>query len=534
MGFLSPLLLVLGLAVAIPIVLHLFQRHQGPRLIFPALRYLRRAEKESARRIRLRQLLLLALRVAAIVFVALAAARPFIRAGGAGHEPTAAVIVLDNSLSTGLVLHDRRVLDDLKARALQITEQAAPDDRFWVIRAGTPWDPAVPGDAASAAQRIRETDVAAAGADLAGAMARARTLLVNGAERRAQEIDLVSDLQATSFPAPITAGKAAPAVAAWVPSGDVPTNAGIADVQVGGGLAPRAGERSTVQARVVGSRTDSIGVRLTLDGRTSAVAHAAAGSIAVLPFAARGAGLATGFVELDPDAFRGDDRRYFAVTVEPPPLVALAGQAPFADAALGVLADAGRIRRGDAGAADVVVAPGGAGAGAVAAGHTVAIIAPASPLELPAANQRLGVAGIPWRFGAPQSAGEAGFQARDSADDLTRALMAARVRQVYPLQRQGTASASDSVLLRLADGTPWAVRGALPSGGRFLLVASPLTTEATTLPTTSAMVPLLDHLTSSWASRAAERSEAAPGASMALPAGADHVLRPDGVRDSAS
>ena len=103
MGFLTPLLLALGAAAIVPLVLHLIQRQHGPRLTFPALRYLRRAEKENARRIRLRQLLLLALRVAAVVLLALAAARPFVRAGGDVHEPTAVAIVLVNSLSTGLV-----------------------------------------------------------------------------------------------------------------------------------------------------------------------------------------------------------------------------------------------------------------------------------------------------------------------------------------------------------------------------------------------------------------------------------------------
>src|SRR5690554_4558478 len=151
MGFLSPLLLLLGLAVAVPLVLHLFQRQHGPRVVFPALRYLRRAEMENARRIKLRQLLLLALRLAALVLIALAAARPFVRAVGDGHLPTAAVIILDNSMSTGLVDGERRVFDALQARALEALAQAGPDDRFWLIRAAQPWEPAVPGGAEATA-----------------------------------------------------------------------------------------------------------------------------------------------------------------------------------------------------------------------------------------------------------------------------------------------------------------------------------------------------------------------------------------------
>ena len=58
MSALNPLFLIAGLSVAVPIFLHLFQRHQTRRLSFPALRYLERTEKEHARRIRFRQLLL--------------------------------------------------------------------------------------------------------------------------------------------------------------------------------------------------------------------------------------------------------------------------------------------------------------------------------------------------------------------------------------------------------------------------------------------------------------------------------------------
>ena len=139
MGFLNPLWLLLGASVAVPLILHLLQRHQGPRVIFPAVRYLRRAEREHARRIKLRQLLLLLLRIAALLLLAFAAARPFLRSAGVSHEPTAAVIILDNSMSSSLVRGDRRVLDELKARALETLNRAGPDDRFWLLRAGSPW-----------------------------------------------------------------------------------------------------------------------------------------------------------------------------------------------------------------------------------------------------------------------------------------------------------------------------------------------------------------------------------------------------------
>jgi hypothetical protein len=98
MAFLSPLFLIGGLAVAIPIVLHLLKREPENRVRFSAVHLLRRAPVEHSSRRRLRELLLLALRVAALLLLALAFARPFLASGAAASSSTT-VIALDTSLS---------------------------------------------------------------------------------------------------------------------------------------------------------------------------------------------------------------------------------------------------------------------------------------------------------------------------------------------------------------------------------------------------------------------------------------------------
>ena len=99
MGFLSPIFLLAGLAVAVPLILHLFHRRDAKRMVFPALQYLLRTEKEHARTIRFRQLLLLLLRIAAVLLLVGAGARPFLHGGGGVHDPTATVLIVDNSMS---------------------------------------------------------------------------------------------------------------------------------------------------------------------------------------------------------------------------------------------------------------------------------------------------------------------------------------------------------------------------------------------------------------------------------------------------
>ncbi len=533
MGFLTPIALALGAAIAIPIILHLFQRQQGPRLIFPALRYLRRAEREHARRIKLRQLLLLALRVLAVLLLAGAAARPFMRSGGAAHAPSAVVLVLDNSASSGAVAGERRVLDELKERAVETLMRAGPDDQFWLVRAGSPWEPALRGDGLTIADRVRETEPTAGAANLRSAVERAAGLVSAGAEGRAAEVQLLSDLQSTNLRGSAPPVADAVSLVVWAPRREPPVNRGLEDVEIGGGLPPRAGARSTAAVRVMGGAPgDSVNIRLAINGRTAAAGIAPSGAAAVLQIPAQPEGMLAGFAEIDADALRVDDRRYFAARVEPVPAVGLARPVPFLDEALTVLADAGRLQRATRGAADIMIVPGGADLEGARPDVAVVVLPPQTPVEVPGLNRRLASAGIGWRYAANATPGEARF-ADDvlNRDPLLRPLSQVQLRQVYALQPTGSQNA-DSVLLRLNDGQAWAVRGERASGGRFVLLASPFTLEASTLPTSPALFPLLDLMLGPWSATAVPTQQGTPGEPLTLPQGARQVVHPEGARDT--
>jgi aerotolerance regulator-like protein len=114
-SFLAPLWLSLAGAALVPLLLHLLRRRIGTRVEFPAARYLARAEREHSRSLRLRNLLLMLLRVLAVLLVALAAAGPVARwVTGTGHAPAALAIVLDNSLSSTAVTDGRPLLDQFR------------------------------------------------------------------------------------------------------------------------------------------------------------------------------------------------------------------------------------------------------------------------------------------------------------------------------------------------------------------------------------------------------------------------------------
>jgi hypothetical protein len=235
-----------------------------------------------------------------------------------------------------------------------------------------------------------------------------------------------------------------------------------------------------------------------------------------------------GTVDIDADALHADDRRYFVARVLPPPTVQVTTETAFLNDALAVLAEGGRIRMA-AGAADVLIAPGAVGPIAQSRGAVV-VLPPASPNELAAVNGRLAAAGIPWRYGAPAT-GEARFAA-SANDALLRSLESTRLQLSYPLTREG--AGQDSALLRLSDGTPWAVHGERRVGGTYVLLGSPLTAEASTLPTSAAMIPLLDRLISAWAPALPSATDIGPGAEIALAPGTTAIERPDGTRDNVS
>jgi hypothetical protein len=401
---------------------------------------------------------------------------------------------------------------------------------FWLLRAGEPGEPALAGDAApgprcACAKRCRPQRPPTCRLHW-----RMRAPCSGPVPAAAPPRSTCSPTcRPRAFAAPLPADGAAPPVIVWHPGTAPPPNRAVADVSIGGGLPPAAGERSTVAATITGAGTEPVAVRLVLDGALAAAAEAVPGTSAVLALPALPGGIVTGRVEIDADALPLDDVRHFAVRVLPTPVVALHGDAPFVADALDVLAAAGRVRRGSPGAADIAIHAGGAGLEPGAAAPVLVVLPPATPEELPATNRRLAAAGIGWRFGPPM-AGEARF-AEPVADPLLRGLPGTRIRTAYPLVHE--APAADSVLLRLADGSPWAVRGERRTGGMFVLLASPLSPEASTIPVSAAMLPLTDRMTGSWATARHDPTDFAPGTAVVLPPRTDAVAAPDGTREPA-
>src|SRR5207253_4518820 len=86
-------------AAAIPLILHLLKREPEPRVKFAAVKLLKQAPVELTEKRRVRELLLLALRIAALVLLALAFARPFFASGAAALSSGVTIVAIDTSYS---------------------------------------------------------------------------------------------------------------------------------------------------------------------------------------------------------------------------------------------------------------------------------------------------------------------------------------------------------------------------------------------------------------------------------------------------
>src|SRR3954466_16224779 len=101
---LNPLLAWLGLgAISVPILIHLLNRRKFEKVVWAAMRFLRVSVEQNQRRIRVEDMILLALRCLLLLLLGFALARPTgcsaTHGGWLGQTKITAVVLLDNSYS---------------------------------------------------------------------------------------------------------------------------------------------------------------------------------------------------------------------------------------------------------------------------------------------------------------------------------------------------------------------------------------------------------------------------------------------------
>jgi hypothetical protein len=139
MGFLAPLMLVGAIAIAVPIAIHLIGRRRARVVDFAALDFLFATKRRTARRLRLRERLLLLVRAVVCGAIAIALAKPFTSCERKGPQvtrgPQAAVLVIDDSFASGYLIEGRPWLHDARDEAQKILRQLGPEAEIAIVRA---------------------------------------------------------------------------------------------------------------------------------------------------------------------------------------------------------------------------------------------------------------------------------------------------------------------------------------------------------------------------------------------------------------
>jgi hypothetical protein len=135
MQFLFPAFLIALVALAIPIIIHLFHFRRFKKVYFTNVRFLKEVKEETSARSKLRNLLVLLMRLLAIACLVFAFAQPFIPQKNAVVKKgiKAVSIFVDNSFSMQALSQDVPLLDKAKQRAREIVRAYAPDDEFQII-----------------------------------------------------------------------------------------------------------------------------------------------------------------------------------------------------------------------------------------------------------------------------------------------------------------------------------------------------------------------------------------------------------------
>ena len=134
MQFLFPSFLWALLALAIPIIIHLFYFRRFKKVYFTNVKFLKEVKEETSARSRLRNLLTLLMRLLAMAALVLAFAQPFIPVDTDVKKGQKAVsIYVDNSFSMSSLSEDVPLMEKGKQRAREIINAYNDEDEFQLL-----------------------------------------------------------------------------------------------------------------------------------------------------------------------------------------------------------------------------------------------------------------------------------------------------------------------------------------------------------------------------------------------------------------
>ena len=328
LAFLAPLMLGGAALLVAPYLIHRIRRPEREPVRFSSLLFIPDVKKEVIERRRLQHILLMVTRMAILLLLALAFARPFAKAAMVSEVSDVAskhVILLDTSFSMAAADGFSAAVNAAEALLGNLTA----DDEVAVVAFAGSTEVLAPfasemhpdgGTVSAARAALRTAALRDEATDYGAALREAQRLLLgesdssDGGPRRI--VHLISDLQRTGMPGPGETWKLSPSIeleAIGVGAG-TSNNFAVADV-----IAKRS---LTKEIRVIGKvknwsgeDADVVSVNLVVDGETVETVEKPirAGNATQFSFSqpVPESGVLAGYLELGDDGIAKDNRRYF-------------------------------------------------------------------------------------------------------------------------------------------------------------------------------------------------------------------------------
>jgi hypothetical protein len=329
--FLNPAFLWGALAASIPVIIHLINRRRARVVPFPAVKFVLRSERRVARKYRVKQWLLLALRTLILFLLTTALAEPVLQPNVGDltevNQARAVVLIFDNTMSMAYQTAGTTALELAKEAAELIFGELRPQDQGGLLPLVSTDEPpqALSGDRAQLLQQLGALASTYQSGSFVLPFQRAYTLL-KASDAPKKEIVVITDRTRTPWVGvePATLKVIDPQVQVTVltvgPT-DSPSNATVSAVRQDQ-PAIIAGVRTKLTASIgnFGSEDrQQVPIRLLVDGKTldQRLLDLPKGSTTDVAFDVSfdQPGYRQGMIQLASDALPVDDLFYFSVPV---------------------------------------------------------------------------------------------------------------------------------------------------------------------------------------------------------------------------
>lgn len=207
--FLNPWMLVGGLAVASPILIHLLNKRRFKIVDWAAMDFLFQADKKNRRRVQLENFILLMLRCLAMLLVAMMLARPFLPSGVTSFlqqsQKFERILLIDDSLSQRVVENGQPAIEITKSSVSDLIARLASSDKSedWltVMLTSQPDapllanEPLTPGTLPALNQTISEIETSDQVADYPASLSELKRYISGGREEVSRVTYFYSDMR---------------------------------------------------------------------------------------------------------------------------------------------------------------------------------------------------------------------------------------------------------------------------------------------------------------------------------------------------